>query len=264
MLMRRAQTRVISEVYKFQQLLCVNTLEIGRERFCNLAGTKQESEKLTGKNVDELHVSPLTKDLRVPKFKVYTKTGDQGTSSLYNGDRAAKDEAVFWALGDTDELNSSVGVAREFCLEANNDLVEQLEEIQSRLLDVGSAIATPAISTKSSFKLDRTRFDDTLPGKLEGWIDELDEHLPPLRNFILPSGGKAAAFLHVARTVCRRAERRVVPLVRSGAVEASVGIYLNRLSDYLFTAARYAAYKQNLPEMSYKKEVLKKQTAADG
>lgn len=148
----------------------------------------------------------------VIKYKVYTKTGDEGTSSLYNGDRAAKDDDIFWALGDTDELNSAVGVAREFCLEADNGLVDQLEEIQSRLLDVGSAIATPATSTKSSFKLQRTRFDDLLSGKVEGWIDELDEHLPPLRNFILPSGGKAAAFLHMARTVrvltrlsCRRA-----------------------------------------------------------
>ncbi|KAK3242903.1 hypothetical protein CYMTET_47426 [Cymbomonas tetramitiformis] len=202
-------------------------------------------------------------ETEVMKYKVYTKTGDEGTSSLYNGDRAAKDDDVFWALGDTDELNSAVGVAREFCLEADNGLVDQLEEIQSRLLDVGSAIATPATSTKSNFKLKRTRFDDSLSGKVEGWIDELDEHLPPLRNFILPSGGKAAAFLHMARTVCRRAERRVVPLVRSGAVEPSVGIYLNRLSDYLFTAARYAAYKQSIPEVSYKKGAPVKESEID-
>lgn len=192
------------------------------------------------------------------RYKIYTKTGDQGTSSLYNGNRAAKDDMVFWALGETDELNSAVGVAREFLRESRNHsnlakLSSQLEEIQSRLLDVGSAVATPLDTTKSTFKLNRTKFDSDAVKKVESWIDEMDEELPPLTSFILPSGGKAAAFLHVARCVCRRAERRIVPLVRGEQVEETVVIYMNRLSDYLFTAARYAALKEGGQETIYKK-----------
>eukprot|EP00239_Pterosperma_sp_CCMP1384_P011499 CAMPEP_0197863138 /NCGR_PEP_ID=MMETSP1438-20131217/40390_1 /TAXON_ID=1461541 /ORGANISM="Pterosperma sp., Strain CCMP1384" /LENGTH=213 /DNA_ID=CAMNT_0043480923 /DNA_START=135 /DNA_END=776 /DNA_ORIENTATION=- len=198
--------------------------------------------------------SETTPTVAPTKYKVYTKTGDKGTSSLYNGQRADKDSEVFGALGDTDELNNSVGVAREFCLIAgHSELCMQLEEIQSRLLDVGSAVATPADTTKSDRKLELTRFNPAHASEVESWIDSLDEELPALQNFILPSGGQAAAFLHVARGVARRAERSVVPLVRAEKVEQSVGIYLNRLSDYFFTAARYAAMKEGKPEVTYKK-----------
>lgn len=118
-------------------------------------------------------------------------------------------------------------------------LRSQLTEVQSRLLDVGSAVATPPGAADAS-KLQRTRFG-TAPGqRLEAAIDALDAALPPLRTFILPSGGRAAAALHAARSVARRAERAVVPLVRAGDVEPAVGAYLNRLSDYLFAAARVA------------------------
>lgn len=192
------------------------------------------------------------------RFKIYTKTGDEGTSSLYNGNRAAKDDAVFWALGETDELNSAVGVAREFLREGRQQqalagLSTQLEEIQSRLLDVGSAVATPLDTTKSAFKLNRTKFSAEAVQQVESWIDAMDEELPPLTTFILPSGGKAAAFLHMARCVCRRAERRIVPLCRENQVEGSVAVYMNRLSDYFFTAARFAAFKEGRSETTYKK-----------
>lgn len=187
------------------------------------------------------------------RFKIYTKTGDKGTSSLYSGERRRKDDAVFEALGDVDELNSALGVAHEYCSLAKiGVLCTQIEEIQSRLLDVGTAVATP-LDKSSSRKVQRARFDASAVASLEKWIDEFDERLPPLRNFILPSGGLASSHLHVARTLCRRAERRVVPLVDEQHVEGVVAQYLNRLSDYLFTAARHAAAAAARPETVYKK-----------
>jgi len=198
--------------------------------------------------------STARQTVRMASYKVYTRTGDKGESSLYNGERRAKDDLVFAVLGDTDELNSMIGVAREFCAEsADTELPSQLSTIQSALLDAGSAIATPA-DTSSERKKSRVKFDGSRVDVLEGWIDAMDEELPQLTTFILPSGGKAGSFLHLARTICRRAERGVVPLVRDGHVDDGVGRYLNRLSDYLFTAARYAALKEGKEEVTYKKE----------
>lgn len=185
-------------------------------------------------------------------MKVYTKTGDKGTSSLYSGERREKDDAVFAALGDVDELNSVVGVAREYAASLDPKLATQLEIIQSRLLDVGSAVATP-IPSSNDKKLQRVAFDASATDHLEKWIDDYTADLPALTQFILPSGGPASSFLHMARSVCRRAERSVVPLARDGSTETSVAVYLNRLSDYLFTAARHAAQKAGEPEVVYKK-----------
>eukprot|EP00898_Chlorokybus_atmophyticus_P003144 jgi/Chlat1/3830/Chrsp26S08838 len=187
------------------------------------------------------------------KAAIYTRTGDSGTSSLYSGERREKDAEVFEALGDVDELNSAVGVAREYCIDGDDDTLSgELSEIQSRLLDVGSAVATP-VSTSPTSKLQRTRFDDAHVAVVEAWIDALDAKLPRLTNFILPSGGKGSAHLHVCRGICRRAERRVVPLVRQQQVEPAIGKYLNRLSDYFFTAARFAAMQAGQPEVIYQK-----------
>jgi len=196
----------------------------------------------------------------VRKIKVYTRTGDKGKSSLYNGDRAAKDDEVFNALGDVDELNAAIGLAREFgaVTEAGGelalaDVVLRLADVQSRLMDVGTAIATPPKEGMDAAKAAIAAFGSDHAAGLETWIDAMDGELPPLKNFILPSGGLAASQLHVARCVCRRAERRVVPLVRAGGVEAAVGIYLNRLSDALFVAARLAAKRSGHDEVTYKK-----------
>lgn len=190
-------------------------------------------------------------------FKIYTKTGDKGSSSLFNGERRRKDDLIFTALGDSDELNAALGVARAHC-EVEGDggnarallVVPHLSAVQSRVLDLGSAIATPRTQS-SEARLERTAFDDdggsTL--ELEQWIDSMDTELPQLRNFILPGGGVPAASLHVARAICRRAERAVVPLVLGGDCDAAAQVYLNRLSDYLFTAARYVATH----EVVYKK-----------
>ena len=147
-------------------------------------------------------------------------------------------------------------MAREYCLDAKtNDLLPQLEKIQCILQDIGSNIATPRKSA-TEHRLAKTEFDTTgsLVTELETWIDSLDEPLPPLKNFILPSGGKAASTLHVARSICRRAERRVVPLAAQGDADQSAAKYLNRLSDYLFTAARYASFKQGNQETIYRKQ----------
>lgn len=128
----------------------------------------------------------------------------------------------------------------------------QLAEIQSRLLDIGSAVATPLYGSSES-KCARASFSEAHVETLERWIDALDARLPKLTSFLLVSGGKASVFLHQARVVCRRAERRCVPLVRVGAVPDVVRVYLNRLSDYMFTAARFAAMHANREEESYKK-----------
>ncbi|KAJ3207015.1 hypothetical protein HDU82_004137 [Entophlyctis luteolus] len=122
------------------------------------------------------------------RFKIYTRTGDKGTSALFTGERRPKDDAVFEALGTVDELSSYLGLAREYCEDAKNGLPSKLEKIQCVLQDVGSNVATPRGSA-SEFKLARTEFDvdGSLVAELENWIDELDTNLEPLKNFILPA-----------------------------------------------------------------------------
>lgn len=188
------------------------------------------------------------------KASIYTRTGDKGTSSLFNGERREKHDRVFEALGNTDELNAAIGVAKEHCELGENGLSFNLATIQSRMLDIGSAVATPRLNTPSEARINLTSFEESHVQLLESWIDELDATLPPLTNFILPSGGMASAHLHVARAVCRRTERSVVPLVAEGEVEAAVQKYLNRLSDYLFTAARFACMKEGKGETVYQKQ----------
>lgn len=189
------------------------------------------------------------------RFKIYTKTGDKGASSLFNGERRKKTDPFFAALGDVDEVNACIGLASAHCATAKENpgkekLIEQLGEVQSRLLDVGSAVATP-LESSSDRKIAIAQFAQEHSEQLEQWIDELDSELPALTTFILPSGGQASAQLHIARAVCRRAERAVVVL--DDAVPDSVRVYMNRLSDYLFTAARYAAMQDGETEVTYKK-----------
>merc|ERR1712154_447867 len=151
--------------------------------------------------------------------------------------------------------NASIGVAREFCIQANNGLNDKLIEIQSRLMDIGSAIATPISSDKSKeSKLKHVQFSEDNITNLESWIDELDETLPALRNFILPSGGLSSSHLHLARAICRRCERHIIPLKKNDDITDSVSIYMNRLPDFLFVAARYAAQHDKESEMIYQKE----------
>ncbi|KAJ2807081.1 hypothetical protein H4R20_001423 [Coemansia guatemalensis] len=184
-------------------------------------------------------------------IKVYTRTGDKGASSLFTGERRPKDDAVFEALGSTDELSSMIGLAIAH-LEGTgaSTLIPRLEIIQCLLQDVGSNIATP-VGSKSQAKVKRTRFDadGNHCTRLEEWIDELSEGLPVHRSFILPSGGPAASTLHVARTICRRAERSLVPLMED--IDKEAFMFVNRLSDFLFVAARWVAMKQGITEKIY-------------
>eukprot|EP01129_Flabellula_baltica_P004606 TRINITY_DN1613_c0_g1_i1.p1 TRINITY_DN1613_c0_g1~~TRINITY_DN1613_c0_g1_i1.p1 ORF type:complete len:241 (-),score=37.03 TRINITY_DN1613_c0_g1_i1:45-713(-) len=191
---------------------------------------------------------------RHSEMKVYTKTGDKGTTSLYTGERRPKIDLTFDALGTTDELNAHLGLAKEFCLDYHIPLDEKIVEIQSRLLDVGSHIATPRASERASErKIHLTAFNPENVELLEDWIDEMDMELPPLTNFILPGGGKASAQLHICRTVCRRAERAVLQVKEENDICESVTKYLNRLSDFLFVSARYACLKESQEEVIYKK-----------
>jgi len=144
---------------------------------------------------------------------------------LFNGERRNKDDAVFEALGNLDVSNAHIGLAREHL--TDKGLQNKFALIQSTLFDAGAAVATPQ-ETSSEARLRHVAFDGSKVGELELWIDEMDAELPPLRNFILPGGGIAAANVHVARTAVRTAERRVFPLVHSNHVDESVGQYLNR------------------------------------
>ncbi|PIK49391.1 putative cob(I)yrinic acid a,c-diamide adenosyltransferase, mitochondrial, partial [Apostichopus japonicus] len=151
-------------------------------------------------------------------FKIYTKTGDKGTSATIAGDRRPKDDHVFEALGATDELTSSIGLAREFCKDANLGLEEELVKIQCIIQDAGSNIATPK-SLAAPNQLRVTQFDGSIVQELETWIDSYTSDLPPLKNFILPGGGKSSACLHISRSICRRAERRISPLIRDDEID---------------------------------------------
>lgn len=185
------------------------------------------------------------------KSQLYTRTGDKGTSSLYNGERRSKTDITFEVLGHQDELNAVIGIAREYCILSNNGLEDMLAEIQSRLFDLGAAVATP--STSSQDKRQYTEFPSYHTEQLEFWIDELDSQLPPITNFVIPSGGFSCTHLNHARTVCRRAERAAVELVQSGKVDAEVGKYLNRLSDLLFVSGRIAASREKREENLWQK-----------
>ncbi|KAJ2746896.1 hypothetical protein GGI20_000975 [Coemansia sp. BCRC 34301] len=201
---------------------------------------------LTIKAPDEVKSYPAT-------VKVYTRTGDKGTSSLFTGERRAKDDAVFDALGNTDELSSMLGLAIAYLQSTPvATLIPRLEAIQCLLQDVGSNVATPLSTEKTpAGKIRRTRFDSDGHHctQLEQWIDELSEGLPVHRSFILPSGGLAASTLHVARTVCRRAERSLVPL--KDDIDKETMVFVNRLSDFLFVAARWVAMVQGVTEKIY-------------
>ncbi|XP_073528749.1 corrinoid adenosyltransferase MMAB isoform X1 [Phyllobates terribilis] len=194
---------------------------------------------------------PENKAEKIPK--IYTKTGDKGFSSTYTGERRPKDNLVFEALGTTDELTSAIGLAKEFCLDASLQCITELEKVQCMLQDIGSNFATPVSSARESHKVN-TSFTEEPIRELEQWIDKYTAQLPPLTSFILPSGGKASASLHVARAVCRRAERVTFKLLQTGEADPNIGKYLNRynmLSDFLFTLARYAAKSEGRSETIY-------------
>jgi cob(I)alamin adenosyltransferase len=188
--------------------------------------------------------------------RVYTRVGDRGTTRLVGGAEINKDDARIEAYGTVDELNAIVGLVRTFNQrsEVSDDDVQRidavLERVQNDLFEVGSDLATPADSRWEGM----VRVGDDDVSQLEQWCDAFNEDLGPLKEFILPGGGPVGAFLHQARTVCRRAERRVVTL---SAADDSVGTgalrYLNRLSDLLFVLGRWAARAHGEPEFLWKR-----------
>jgi cob(I)alamin adenosyltransferase len=170
-------------------------------------------------------------------MKIYTRTGDEGETGLFGGGRVPKDDPRVSAYGDVDELNSALGVARAT---APAELFDaELEAVQRDLFSIGGHLATPD-PEKVRAALEKARLSVDRIAEFERAMDEAEASLPPLRAFILPAGAPKAAALHLARTVCRRAERSVVSLARTAVVPELFLVYLNRLSDYLFTLARMA------------------------
>lgn len=175
-------------------------------------------------------------------MKVYTKKGDQGTTGLIGGTRILKSSLRIEAYGTVDELNSHVGMLRD--LIQNEVLQTQLLEIQDRLFTLGSHLA--ADPAKSKMKLPDITSEDV--ENLENWMDKMDEELEPMRFFVLPGGHPTVSHSHIARCVCRRAERIVVDLNQSEPVEAVIMKYLNRLSDYIFVLSRKLTKDLNADE----------------
>jgi len=171
----------------------------------------------------------------VRTVKIYTKKGDAGETGLFGGPRVKKSAARVEAYGDVDELNAAIGAAR--AVGEDPEIDAELGKVQAELFCLGADLATP-VDAKARSAIPPV--DLAWTERMERSIDAWDFELPPLTRFVLPGGNRAAAALHVARTVCRRAERRVVALAAETEVAAPVLAYLNRLSDLLFVAARIA------------------------
>jgi len=178
--------------------------------------------------------------------KIYTKTGDDGTTGLGDGTRVAKDSARVAAYGTVDELNSTIGVV--LAQDIAGDTREILTQVQHDLFDLGGELCIPGMAMIHEPDIER----------LERTLDAFNEHLPALKDFILPGGGMAAASAHVARTVCRRAEREVVSLAHLEVVRPEAIRYLNRLSDLLFVLARVLARASGHGEVLWQHERRKK------
>ncbi|KAF6029928.1 MMAB [Bugula neritina] len=253
----------ILSYYYYDQVLTIMaarlfTLIQCETKLCSLVGNKYSPKLLAcgfqvpiSQRFFQQHLSH-TDIVPVRTMKIYTKTGDKGTSSLYTGERRMKFDIRFEALGTIDELSSSIGVALAFAEEKDHTFVNELVKVQCILQDIGSFIATPSASARESHQ-NNLHFDHDNTTELEQAIDKMTEELPPLKNFILPSGGKTSSSLHFCRAVCRRAERQLAQLRQSEDMDSSVYQYINRLSDYLVTVARYACMKEGQHEHIYRK-----------
>lgn len=182
-------------------------------------------------------------------MKIYTKTGDKGQTSLLGGTRISKADSRIEAYGTIDELNSYIGLVRDQAV--NESRKDILKEIQDRLFTIGSHLAVDR--TKTTKKVPDLLLSDV--ELLEKEMDSMDVTLPELRFFVLPGGHQAVSFCHVARTVCRRAERLVVAFAEEVEVEEIIITYLNRLSDYLFVLSRKMAHELQVEEISWKPRV---------
>lgn len=187
---------------------------------------------------------------RTTLMKIYTKTGDKGTTALIGGTRVAKSHLRIEAYGTVDELNSHIGLVRD--QEVNRSRAAILKEIQDRLFTIGSMLATDPDKNVKMVTPDLHSEDVTL---LESEIDAMSEDVPPLRAFVLPGGHQSVSFCHVARCVCRRAERLAIRLQEESPVDELVVIYLNRLSDYLFALCRRMTHELQAEEITWKPRV---------
>jgi len=171
--------------------------------------------------------------------KIYTKTGDAGTTGLGTGERVSKNSLRISAYGTVDETNSAIGMVRAYLGSGYPGLDKKLERIQNDLFDLGADLCVPDRGEKP--KHEPLRISDAQVERLEHEIDELNAELKPLKSFVLPGGAPAAAALHMARTICRRAEREMVALqeMKNEPVGPAALKYINRLSDFLFVASRY-------------------------
>ncbi|MHB1297243.1 MAG: cob(I)yrinic acid a,c-diamide adenosyltransferase [Gemmatimonadaceae bacterium] len=181
-------------------------------------------------------------------LKIYTKTGDAGDTGLFGGGRVPKDHPRVEAYGDVDELNAVIGMAR--AADPMPRIDEVLAPVQRDLFALGALLATPDLA-KMQEHLSKARISDARIAQLEQAIDDGEAELEPLKAFILPGGTPKAAALHVARTVCRRAERAVISLRRETEIPQIVVIYLNRLSDLLFVLARVATRRAGAGEVTW-------------
>ncbi len=184
-------------------------------------------------------------------MKIYTKTGDKGSTSLTSGERVSKSALRVEAYGTVDELNSFIGLLRS---QLTGDLKQEVDallfETQNELFNLGTHL-----STQDTKKMPPLRLNIAYPVKLESEMDRMTAQLPPLKNFVLPGGSKLAAQTHILRTICRRAERFVVRVHESetsGGLDSQVILHLNRLSDYFFVLARYCNLKEGVSEVLWK------------
>ena len=182
--------------------------------------------------------------------KIYTRTGDDGSTGLGDGSRVAKDSARVEADGTVDELNSTIGMVLA-CDGVDDAVRETLTQVQHELFDLGGELCIPGMAM----------IDDADITRLEDVLDQFNEPLPPLKDFILPGGGMAASCCHLARTVCRRAEREVIALGRVESVRPQAQHYLNRLSDLLFVLCRVLARSSGHGEVLWQHERRRKPTA---
>jgi cob(I)alamin adenosyltransferase len=181
-------------------------------------------------------------------MKIYTRTGDDGETGLFGGGRVSKDHPRVQAYGDVDELNAALGLAR--AVEIMPRIDEVLVPIQRDLFSLGALLATPA-PEKVKHYLEKARIDEVRVEELERAIDDGEKEVEPLRAFVLPGGTPKSAALHLARTICRRAERHVIALRRETELPQIVIRYLNRLSDLLFVLARVANRRAGTGEVTW-------------
>jgi cob(I)alamin adenosyltransferase len=192
---------------------------------------------------------------------IYTRTGDQGETSLASGQRVSKSDLRIEVCGTIDELNSVIGVSNSKLKTQNSKLWEELVEIQNDLLSIGSNLASQVFDPEAQTRRGEALQDlDNRIKRFEDFIDEMTKKMPVLQNFILPGGGKTGALLHLSRAVCRRLERKIVELNGDpstdsghGKIDNNILAYINRLSDLLFTMARFVNFKEKKKEVIWRK-----------